>query len=174
MSPTSRMMPRAVTFKRDARGTFGAMADAPFDVHQFLSQPLVARLAVNGPVVRPVWFLWEDENFWVITGHWSSLRARLRADPAVELCVDTCDLDTGRVRQVIARGRGSLASWEPGRARRKLKRYLGPDEAMWDPRFRVTDDPSETSSEWAVLLPDRLRVSDLSFVPSLVRPPTAL
>jgi Pyridoxamine 5'-phosphate oxidase len=34
------------------------------DVEQFLSQPLVARLAVTGkdgyPTVRPVWFLFED------------------------------------------------------------------------------------------------------------------
>jgi hypothetical protein len=28
-----------------------------FDINNFLAQPLVARVATNGPTVRPVWFL---------------------------------------------------------------------------------------------------------------------
>ena len=33
-----------------------------FDVDEFLAQPLVARVATNGPTVRPVWFLWEGST----------------------------------------------------------------------------------------------------------------
>ncbi|CAM5274868.1 hypothetical protein SPURM210S_06182 [Streptomyces purpurascens] len=35
-----------------------------FDVDAFLRRPLTARLATNGPTVRPVWFLWEEDAFW--------------------------------------------------------------------------------------------------------------
>jgi hypothetical protein len=30
-------------------------------IDAFLSQPLTARIATNGPTVRPTWFLWEDQ-----------------------------------------------------------------------------------------------------------------
>ena len=51
------------------------------DVDDFLAQPLVARVATNGPDVRPVWFLWEDGAFWWLTGPWSRLAEHLRDDP---------------------------------------------------------------------------------------------
>lgn len=76
----------------------------PFDVDSFLQQPLTARLATHGPTVRPVWFLWEDGAFWVLTGPWTRLFHRVREDPAVALVVDECDPATGLVRQVIAGG----------------------------------------------------------------------
>ncbi len=76
-----------------------------FDVDDFLAQPLVARVATNGPTVRPVWFLWEDGAFWWLTGSWSHLVEHLHDDPAVALVIDTCDLVTGQVRQVQAWGR---------------------------------------------------------------------
>ncbi len=39
-----------------------------FDLDVFLEQPLVARLATAGPLIRPVWFLWEEKAFWWLTG----------------------------------------------------------------------------------------------------------
>ena len=39
------------------------MAGEEFDIDAFLSQPLTARIATNGPTVRPTWFLWEDQAF---------------------------------------------------------------------------------------------------------------
>jgi hypothetical protein len=39
----------------------------------FLDRPLVARLVTMrraGPAVRPVWYLWEDQRFWWLTGAW--------------------------------------------------------------------------------------------------------
>ncbi|MET9682835.1 amino acid permease C-terminal domain-containing protein [Streptomyces coeruleorubidus] len=59
------------------------MTSAAFDVDAFLRQPLTARLATNGPTVRPVWFLWEEGAFWVLTGPWTRLFDRVRADPVL-------------------------------------------------------------------------------------------
>ncbi|MGH3682450.1 MAG: pyridoxamine 5'-phosphate oxidase family protein [Natronosporangium sp.] len=136
-----------------------------FDVTAFLARPLTARLATNGPTVRPVWFLWEDDAFWIITGPWSSLPGRVRADPAVALVVDECDLATGTVRQVIARGQAELAPFDVPRGRRKLSRYLGADETRWDPRFRryLYLDPVEAGTAWLRIHPDSLGAKDLSY-----------
>ncbi|MDQ0753044.1 hypothetical protein QF034_007275 [Streptomyces africanus] len=81
-----------------------AVTSNAFDVDAFLRRPLTACLATNGPTVRPVWFLWEEGAFWVLTEPWARLFGRVRADPEVALVVDECDL----VRQVIARGRAEL------------------------------------------------------------------
>jgi hypothetical protein len=142
------------------KGGLGSLDGAPFDVAEFLARPLVARLATAGPVVRPVWFLWEDEAFWVFTGSWSLLPRRLAKNPEFELVVDTCDLRTGVTRQVIAGGRGDTVPFDSARARRKLVRYLGADESRWDPRFAL---PAGPGAVWARLVPDVLRAVDHSF-----------
>lgn len=136
--------------------------DDGFDLDGFLVQPLVARLATTGPAVRPVWFLWEEGAFWWLTGGWSNLEAILERDPSVALVVDTCDLGTGRVKVVTSYGSAEVVPFDPGRARRKLVRYLGPDESRWDERFRdgTFDDPT---ARFARLVPDRLIARDLSF-----------
>lgn len=136
-----------------------------FDVAAFLARPLTARLATNGPTVRPVWFLWEDDAFWIITGPWTRLPGRLRADPAVALVVDECDLATGTVRQVISRGEAELLPFDVPRGRRKLTRYLGADETRWDPRFRryLHIDPAEAGTAWLRIRPHSLVAKDLSY-----------
>lgn len=141
------------------------MASHDFDVDDFLRHPLTARLATNGPTVRPVWFLWEDGAFWVLTGPWARLFDRVKEDPRLALVVDECDLATGRVRQVIARGRGELVPFDVPRGRRKLTRYLGADEADWDTRFVhfLHDDPAERGTMWLRLTPDSLTANDLSY-----------
>jgi hypothetical protein len=137
----------------------------PFDVDAFLAQPLTARVAASGPTVRPTWYLWEDGAFWILTGPWATLPARVRADPAIAIVVDVCDLATGLVRQVIARGRAELLPFDVARGRRKLSRYLGQDETRWDRRFRhyLHDDPAEKGTVWLRLRPDSLVASDLSY-----------
>ncbi|RZQ62410.1 pyridoxamine 5'-phosphate oxidase family protein [Amycolatopsis suaedae] len=136
-----------------------------FDVDEFLTRPLTARVATNGPTVRPTWFLWEDRTFWILTGPWATLPERVRADPALALVVDECDLATGVVRQVIARGRAEILPFDIPRGRRKLTRYLGTDEAGWDPRFRdyLLGDPAEKGTVWLRMSPDRLTATDLSY-----------
>ncbi len=136
----------------------------PFDVDAFLAQPLIAHVATAGPTVRPVWFLWEDGAFWWITGSYARLPATLARDPRVALVIDTCDLVRGEVRQVTARGRAELHPFDPARARRKLARYLGPDEATWDrgflERFVRRPDPS---TQFVRLAPSDMRTKDLSY-----------
>jgi nitroimidazol reductase NimA-like FMN-containing flavoprotein (pyridoxamine 5'-phosphate oxidase superfamily) len=141
------------------------MAGNDFAIDEFLSQPLTARIATNGPTVRPTWFLWEDEAFWILTGTWARLPDRVRADPAIALVVDECDLTTGTVRQVIARGRAELLPFDIPRGRRKLARYLGADETGWDERFRryLHDDPASKGTTWVRLRPAFLVAKDLSY-----------
>ncbi len=137
-----------------------------FNVASFLAQPLTARVATSGPTVRPAWFLWEDGAFWILTGPWARLLARVEADPAIALVVDVCDLATGLVRQVIAHGSAEVLPFDVPRGRRKLTRYLGADESAWDDRFRryLYDDPAGTGARWLRLRPASLTAKDLSYI----------
>jgi nitroimidazol reductase NimA-like FMN-containing flavoprotein (pyridoxamine 5'-phosphate oxidase superfamily) len=141
------------------------VAGPSFEIDDFLSRPLTARIATNGPTVRPVWFLWEDGAFWILTGPWARLLSRVRADPALALVVDECDLSTGRVRQVIARGGAEVLAFDVARGRRKLARYLGDDEERWDQRVRryLYEDPAEKGTAWLRLRPRSLVARDLSY-----------
>ncbi|RAJ71638.1 pyridoxamine 5'-phosphate oxidase [Streptomyces sp. Amel2xB2] len=145
------------------------MTSPPFDVDAFLSRPLTARVATNGPTVRPVWFLWEDGAFWIMTGQETRLCHRVRSDPHLALVVDECDVTTGCVRQVIAHGDGELVPFDVPRGRRKLARYLGPDESRWDPRLAeyVDGRPQGRGSVWVRLEPTMLRARDLSYAAAL-------
>ncbi len=139
-------------------------AEHPFDIDAFLDRPLLARVAAAGPTVRPVWFLWEDGAFWWITGAYARLPTILTSDPRVALVVDSCDLCTGEVRQVTARGDAVVVPFDAERVRRKLVRYLGPNEEDWDPRFsgRYLSDPDQ-ATRLVRLAPTQLTATDLSF-----------
>lgn len=141
------------------------MTSSPFDVDAFLSRPLTARIATGGPTVRPVWFLWEDGAFWILTGPWARLFDRVRADPRVALVVDECDIVTGSVLQVVARGSAELRDFDVPRGRRKLVRYLGADESRWDRRFvdYLHDDPERRGTMWLRLVPSAMKALDLSY-----------
>ncbi|MET7989975.1 pyridoxamine 5'-phosphate oxidase family protein [Amycolatopsis sp. NPDC005232] len=146
----------------------------PFDVDEFLAQPLTARVATNGPTVRPTWYLWEDHTFWILSGPWSRLPAHVRASPRLALTVDVCDLATGLVRQVVASGPAAVVAFDVPRGRRKLARYLGSDEQRWDPRFQAYLNEAERGTVWVRLAPETLRAKDLSYeVSSTAEPPAA-
>jgi nitroimidazol reductase NimA-like FMN-containing flavoprotein (pyridoxamine 5'-phosphate oxidase superfamily) len=133
-----------------------------FALDEFLARPLVARVATAGPKVRPVWFLWEHDCFWWLTGAWARLGEDLKHDAKVELVVDTCDLEAGEVLQVRASGHAEVVAFDADRALRKLTRYLGPDRDSWDARFSAgTFDDS--SVRFVRLAPERLTARDLSF-----------
>lgn len=136
-----------------------------FDVDEFLSPPRTARVASNGPTVRPAWYLWEEQAFWIITGPWAKLLDRVKVDPALALVVDECDPATGLVRQVIARGEAEVRPWDRERCHRKLSRYLGPDDHRWDPRFQriLHEDPLVKGTRWLRLAPRSLVARDLSY-----------
>lgn len=139
-----------------------------FDPDTFLAQPLVARVATAGPTVRPIWFLWEDGSFWWLTGSWSVLGRRLRDDPRVALVVDTCELSTGTVLQVRATGDAAVVPFDAQRARRKLRRYLGPDEQGWDrDRFDIDAMQRDPSAALVRLVPSRMETLDLSYEPAI-------
>lgn len=110
-----------------------------------------------------------DGASWWLTGAWSRLAGRLRADPAVALVVDTCDVTTGLVRQVPASGDAEVVAFDANRARRKLKRYLGDDPGRWDQdRFGLVATGVAGSDEtgFVRLTPSRMVARDLSFTPS--------
>ncbi|MFR9804455.1 pyridoxamine 5'-phosphate oxidase family protein [Pseudonocardia sp. RS010] len=136
-----------------------------FDVDEFLQAPLTARVATSGPTVRPTWFLWEERAFWILTGPWSRLAAHVAADARVALTVDVCDVTSGLVRQVVARGRGEIVPFDVTRGRRKLTRYLGPDESLWDTRFRdyLSAGPAGRGAVWLRIHPERMTATDLSY-----------
>jgi nitroimidazol reductase NimA-like FMN-containing flavoprotein (pyridoxamine 5'-phosphate oxidase superfamily) len=143
----------------------GGAGESPFDVDAFLAQPLVARVATSGPPIRPVWFLWEEGCFWWLTGSYSRMTVFLERDPKVALVVDTCDVATGMVRAVWARGVAVVVPLDRERAARKLSRYLGADESQWDARFREALD-EDPSTRLVRLTPTVLRAWDRSFRPS--------
>ncbi|MGH3776740.1 MAG: pyridoxamine 5'-phosphate oxidase family protein [Pseudonocardiaceae bacterium] len=117
----------------------------PFDVDAFLAKPLVARVANNGPAVRPVWYLWEDGAFWWITGSYARLPELLAKDPRVALVIDTCDLKTLEVLQVTAWGEAEVVPFDEARAMRKLVRYLGDDEPPGKPALRSWKENAPTT-----------------------------
>jgi Pyridoxamine 5'-phosphate oxidase len=138
---------------------------ADFDLDVFLAQPLTARVATNGPTVRPTWYLWEGGAFWILSGPWAKLLTRVKTDPILAITVDVCDTTTGLVRQVIASGRAEVLPFDVARGRRKLRRYLGDDEGKWDARFLryLQGDQTETGIVWIRLYPTSIKAIDLSF-----------
>jgi nitroimidazol reductase NimA-like FMN-containing flavoprotein (pyridoxamine 5'-phosphate oxidase superfamily) len=138
-----------------------------------LGQPLTARVATcgdHGATVRPVWFRWEEGAFWWLTGPWAALPRHLERDPRVALVVDTCDLATGEVIQVVARGSAEQRPHDVERARCMLTKYLGPHESRWDPaRFGMSKADQRA---WFVRLePESLTARDLSYRPAPAAPP---
>ncbi|WP_456115198.1 pyridoxamine 5'-phosphate oxidase family protein [Streptomyces endophyticus] len=101
----------------------------------------------------------------MLTGPWVRLFDRVKEDPNVALVVDECDVATGRVQQVIARGWAELVPFDVPRGRRKLVRYLGADEALWDERFvgYLYDEPDERGTMWLRLRSTSLTAKDLSY-----------
>jgi hypothetical protein len=156
---------RRVHFTRK-NGRFDSFERAQFDVEKFLARPLVGRIALTGPVIRPFWYIWEEQSFWKLTGAWSILDQRLAANPDFELVIDTCDLDTGETRQVIAHGKACVVDFDVERGRRILSRYAGPHEDDWDARFQLRPDPSVYGTRLCKMVPDDIWTVDLTFSPA--------
>jgi len=136
-----------------------------FDLEGFLARPLIGRVATNGPTLRPVWYLWEEQAFWWLTGAWSRLPTLIARDPAVALLIDTWEPTIGEVIQLIARGDAEVRPFDPERARRKLTRYLGDDESNWDEDRFTRGTFDNPSTRFVRLRPERLVVRDLSYRP---------
>jgi hypothetical protein len=50
------------------------------ELDEFLARPLTARVATDGPTVRPI-----------LSGPWSQLPSRIRRRPRITLTVDVCE-----------------------------------------------------------------------------------
>lgn len=77
--------------------------------------------------------------------------------------VDECDLASGLVRQVVARGAAEILTFDVPRGRRKLARYLGAHESRWDPRFRRYPHDGARGVVWLRMRPTSLVARDLSY-----------
>jgi|SRR5579883_2674027 len=135
-------------------------------LREILERPLFAHFATaceNGPRVSPVWFLYEDEALWIIANEKDSFWKRVRDDPRCALEIIDFDVSSGRVHHLGMRGYASVLPWEPGRARRLLQRYLGPEQTRWDARFFST--AGDYSNCWIRFQPQSVVIRDQSYVP---------
>jgi pyridoxamine 5'-phosphate oxidase-like protein len=140
------------------------------DPEEFLARPLFAHLATaseHGPRESPVWFLWEDDAVWIIGSRESdTFPARIDAEGRCAVGIVDFDRASGLVQHVGMRGRATVEPFDENRARRLLRRYLGPDERTWDQRFRTT--LTTPVAEQAVLIrfvPETVIARDVSYEP---------
>ena len=113
----------------------------PFDLDAFLARPLIAHLATasgDGPCESSIWFLWEDAAIWLVANTADSFPKRIRIESRCALGFVEFDVDRGILRHVGMRGSATLQSVDDARLHRFLRRYLGEDPALWNPRFRET------------------------------------
>ena len=138
------------------------MYGEPVDVDAFLQRPLVARVATDGPTLRPIWYLYEQPTFYWLTDTANFLHRAVIARERLALVVDECDILSGEVIHVRARGVGEIIPVDRDRAMRKFARYLGEDESKWDPRFIPSLDlPSTRMCRFS---PESIEAADVSFV----------
>ena len=92
----------------------------PVDVDAFLQRPLVARVATDGPTLRPLWYLYEQPTFYWLTDTANFLHRAVLAGRPLVLVVDVCDIETGEVIHVRARGGGEIVPVDRDRAMKKF------------------------------------------------------
>lgn len=139
------------------------MRGDPVDINTFLQRPLVARIATNGPTLRPVWYLYDAPFFYWLTDTANFLHRAVIAGERLVLVVDVCDIATGEVVHVRARGFAEIIPVDRERAMRKFARYLGVDQSAWDPRFLPSLDLAST--RMCRFSPASMDAADVSFVP---------
>ena len=141
--------------------------DRDFDPEVLLRAPLMAHLATTcpeGPRDSPVWFLWEDAAVWLVGARVDSFVQRLERDPRCALGIVRFDADAGVLLHLGIRGRATVGATDAARFRRLLAKYLGPDEAGWNPWFIAEiariEDPDGRMIRVA---PDTIVARNLSF-----------
>jgi hypothetical protein len=137
-----------------------------FDLNEFLSRPLFAHLAhasAHGPRASPVWFHWDGAALWVIGGE--SFPANLKRDPQCAVAIVDWVLATGRCHHVGMRGTAEVLPFDVAVARTIFRRYMGPDEADWDPRFTDVFDGS-AGLELVRFTPETVVMREQSYRPT--------
>lgn len=139
------------------------------DLDEFLRRPLFAYLGTSsehGARVSPVWFLWESEQIWIIGTASDSFPARIQRDPRCSLAIVDFDRTSGLVQHVGIRGRATVEPFEIDRAKRILRRYLGPREEHWDADRFVEPYLGEPGDVLILLIPETVVARDQSYRPS--------
>ena len=138
---------------------------APEDV---LRLPLVANLAscdIDGsPRNSPVWYHWEEGALHMLSDASSSSSRRILNDPRVAVEIIDYDNSHGILRHLGMRGRATVEMMNQALFRRLLSRYLGSDEAGWNPWFienvaRISDP----SGRLIRLVPSSIFTNNVSF-----------
>jgi hypothetical protein len=139
-------------------------ADRPiFDLNEFLARPLYAHLAHSserGPRESPVWFHWDGTHLWIIGGE--SFPANLKREPRCAIGIVDWDRATGLSHHVGFRGTAAVLPYDVAMARTIFRRYLGPDESQWDPRFSYAFT-TEGGLEMVRFTPETAVVRDQSY-----------
>ncbi len=135
-----------------------------FDLDEFLARPLYAHLAhssTGGPRESPVWFSWDGEFIWIIGG--STFPANLRHDPRCALGIVDWDSATGKSHHVAIRGRAEVMPFDLNIAKAILRRYFGPDESRWDPRFDYSIAANHTDDTLVRITRETVVMRDQSY-----------
>jgi hypothetical protein len=137
---------------------------AVFDLEEFLSRPLYAHLAhtsENGPRESPVWFHWDGQAIWIIGG--ASFPTNLKRDRRCALGIVDWDPATGKSHHVGMRGTAEVLPYDPAMTRTIFRRYFGPDEADWDPRFDYKATGEEADLTMVQFTPETVVIRDQSY-----------
>jgi hypothetical protein len=144
-----------------------ALMARPFDPEALLAMPLMANLATlspDGPRNAPVWFLWEMNALWMLGSAEGRSVQRLEADPRCAVEIVHFDNAGGVLLHLGLRGVARVLPMDGALFRRLLCKYLGPDEAAWNPWFiahvAAIDDPS---GRLIRLEPDSLFTNNVSY-----------
>lgn len=139
----------------------------PFDAEIVLTAPLMVNLATSsadGPRNAPMWFLWEDGALWMPSDAGASSVRRIGEDPRVAAEIVDFDVAGGRLLHLGLRGRAEVLAMDVARFKRLLAKYLGRDEAAWNPWFidKVArfDDPA---GRLIRLAPESVFTNNVSF-----------
>lgn len=123
------------------------------EIDEFLERPLFCFLGMvsteHESRVSPLWFMWEDDAIWIIADLDKTYPHRVEHTPETALAIVDFDQQTGLVQHVGMRGHASVEPFDPDRAVRLLKRYLGENRDNWDEkRF---GDPYEYGDNWVFI-----------------------
>jgi PPOX class probable F420-dependent enzyme len=103
------------------------MSDKNF-IDNFLAEPYLCRFALNrgerAPLIRPVWYLWEDGQLMMSTSGDASHIKAIRKDPNISVCIDKA---SPPYAALVAEGKAELVQGlgtDHALLRRLADRYL--------------------------------------------------
>jgi hypothetical protein len=113
-----------------------------------------------GPRESPVWFHWDGQALWITGG--TSFPENLKREPHCATGIVDWDPASGFSQHVGLRGRAEVLLFDPAVARTIFRKYFGPDEEGWDPRFRE-DIKGKTGVPLVRFVPETVVMRDQSY-----------